>query len=116
MSRPERRDRGERARGDASEDVFDPIWARPEITNRRAPRSRQDIAEAAIAVADAEGLEALSMRRIARELGLGTMSLYHYVAGKDELLDLMADAIMGNQLVDDADLQQGWRHALRAIA
>ena len=49
------------------------------------------------------------MRRVAAELGLGTMSLYHYVRGKDELLDLMSDAIMGGQLVDDGELQQGWR-------
>ena len=45
------------------------------------------------------------MRRVASELGLGTMSLYHYVRSKDELLDLMGDRIMGGQLVDEADLQ-----------
>ena len=89
---------------------------RPEPTGRRAPRSRDDIAEAAVAVADAEGLEAVSMRRVASELGLGTMSLYHYVHSKDELLDLMGDKIMGGQLVDDAELQKGWRAGLTAIA
>ena len=89
---------------------------RPEPTGRRAPRSRDDIAEAAVAVADAEGLEAVSMRRVASELGLGTMSLYHYVRSKDELLDLMGDAIMGGQLVDEAELQKGWRAGLTAIA
>ena len=56
------------------------------------------------------------MRRVAAELGLGTMSLYHYVRGKDELLDLMSDAILGGQLVDDAELRKGWRAGLRAIA
>jgi AcrR family transcriptional regulator len=56
------------------------------------------------------------MRRVAAELGLGTMSLYHYVRSKDELLDLMSDGIMGGQLVDDAQLQKGWRAALTAIA
>jgi AcrR family transcriptional regulator len=96
--------------------VFDPIWARPEPSGRRAPQSRADIATAAIAVADAEGIEAVSMRRVARELGLGTMSLYHYVRGKDELLDLMSDAILGGQIVDDAELRKGWRSGLRAIA
>ncbi len=89
---------------------------RPEPTGRRAPRSREDIAHAAIAVADAEGLEAVSMRRVAAELGLGTMSLYHYVRSKDELLDLMSDGIMGGQLVDDAELRKGWRAGLTAIA
>jgi AcrR family transcriptional regulator len=89
---------------------------RPEPAGRRAPRSRDDIAQAAIAVADAEGLEAVSMRRVASELGLGTMSLYHYVRSKDELLDLMGDGIMGRQLVDDAELRKGWRAGLTAIA
>src|SRR5690554_3832467 len=51
------------------------------------------IVETAIAVADAEGLEALSMRRVARELGVGTMSLYRYVPGKAELLDLMLEKV-----------------------
>jgi AcrR family transcriptional regulator len=116
MSRPERRDHRGRHRGQPEEDVFDPIWARPEPSGRRAPISRADIAEAGIAVADAEGIDAVSMRRVARELGLGTMSLYHYVRGKDELIDLMSDAILGRQLVDDAELHKGWRPALRAIA
>jgi AcrR family transcriptional regulator len=116
MSRPQRRDPRERHRGAAEEDVFDPIWARAEPSGRRAPISRADIADAAIAVADAEGVDAVSMRRVARDLGLGTMSLYHYVRSKDELIDLVSDAIMGDQLVDEADLQKGWRPALRAIA
>jgi AcrR family transcriptional regulator len=120
MSRPERRNHRERdrdgRRGHDEEAVFDPIWARAEPTGRRAPRSRADVATAAIAVADGEGIEAVSMRRVAAELGLGTMSLYHYVRGKDELLDLMSDEILGRQLVDDAELRKGWRPALRAIA
>jgi AcrR family transcriptional regulator len=120
MSRPERRNHRERdpdgRRGHHDEAVFDPIWARAEPTGRRAPRSRADVASAAIAVADAEGIEAVSMRRVAAELGLGTMSLYHYVRGKDELLDLMSDEILGRQLVDDAELHKGWRAGLRAIA
>jgi AcrR family transcriptional regulator len=116
VSRPERGDQRERHRGHHEEEVFDPIWARAEPTGRRAPISRADIAQAAIAVADAEGIDAVSMRRVARELGLGTMSLYHYVRSKDELIDVMSDAILGNQLVDDAELQKGWRPTLRAIA
>jgi AcrR family transcriptional regulator len=111
--RPNRREDRPRRHDDAA---FDPIWARAEPSGRRAPRSRADIAQAAIAVADVEGIDAVSMRRVATELGLGTMSLYHYVNGKDELLDLMSDAILGGQLVDDAELHRGWRPALRAIA
>src|SRR3954469_7572027 len=94
----------------------EPIWMRPEPTGRRAPRSRDDIAQAAVNVADADGIEAVSMRRVASELGLGTMSLYHYVKSKDELLDLMGDRIMAGQLVDDADLGRGWREGLPALA
>jgi AcrR family transcriptional regulator len=119
MSRGERGIHGDRhreRRGGRRDEDFEPIWARPEPTGRRAPRSREDIADAAIAVADAEGLDAVSMRRVASELGLATMSLYHYVRSKDELLDLMGDGIMAGQLVDDADLQRGWRAALTAIA
>jgi AcrR family transcriptional regulator len=105
-----------RGRGRHRDEPFEPIWSRPEPSGRRAPRSREDIAAAAIAVADAEGIDAVSMRRVAAELGLGTMSLYHYVRSKDELLDLMADGIMGGQLVDDAELHKGWRAGLTAIA
>jgi AcrR family transcriptional regulator len=117
MSRARERrehDRGRQRRRRA--EPFEPIWARPEPTGRRSPRSREDIAAAAIAVADAEGIDAVSMRRVAAELGLGTMSLYHYIRSKDELLDLMADGIMGGQIVDDSELRHGWRAGLTAIA
>jgi AcrR family transcriptional regulator len=59
----------------------------------RAPLSQTSIVEAAIAVADAEGIGALSMRRLARRLGYEVMSLYNHVANKDELLSLMVDAV-----------------------
>jgi AcrR family transcriptional regulator len=113
-ARPERDQH--RGRGRRRDEPPEPIWLRPEPTGRRAPRSREDIAEAAVAVADTEGIDAVSMRRVASELGLGTMSLYHYVRSKDELLDLMSDAIMGGQLVDDAEVHKGWRAGLTAIA
>jgi AcrR family transcriptional regulator len=116
MSRAREERERQRGRGRHRDERLDPIWMRPEPTGRRAPRSRDDIAAAAVAVADAEGLEAVSMRRVASELGLGTMSLYHYVHSKDELLDLMGDRIVGGQLVDDADLARGWREGLTAIA
>jgi AcrR family transcriptional regulator len=116
MSRAREERERHRGRGRHRDEVFEPIWARPEPTGRRAPRSRDDIAQAAIAVADAAGIEAVSMRRVASELGLGTMSLYHYVRSKDELLDLMADGIMAGQLVDDVEIHKGWRAGLTAIA
>ena len=112
---PREQHRG-RGRGRRRAELEEPIWIRPEPSGRRAPRSRDDIAEAAVAVADADGLDAVSMRRVASELGLGTMSLYHYVRSKDELLDLMGDRIAAGQLVDEADLRRGWREGLTAIA
>ncbi|MET8678914.1 TetR/AcrR family transcriptional regulator [Streptomyces sp. NPDC004647] len=74
------------------------------------------IVTAAVAVADAEGLEAVSMRRVATELGAGTMSLYRYVPGKAELLDLMLDKVndVGDTTEYDPDL--GWRGVLDLIA
>ncbi|WP_405894661.1 TetR/AcrR family transcriptional regulator [Streptomyces sp. NBC_00104] len=73
------------------------------------------IVEAAVQVADAEGLHALSMRRVATELGTGTMSLYRYVPGKAELLDLMLDRVQ-RPSENPADLGDGgWRSALEAM-
>lgn len=78
--------------------------------------SREAIAAAAIALADAEGLEAVSMRRVGGALGVGTMSLYHYVRTKAELLSLMGDAIAGEFLVPADAMPADWRGGLRAIA
>jgi AcrR family transcriptional regulator len=92
------------------------IWTRPE-PGARSPRfSRELLAAKAMEIADAEGLDAVSMRRVASELGAGTMTLYHYVGNKQELLDLMDDAMMAELLVDPERLEGGWRDALRAIA
>ncbi|KES06830.1 TetR family transcriptional regulator [Streptomyces toyocaensis] len=73
------------------------IWARPERTGRgpRPAYTRADIAAAAVRIADTEGLDAVSMRRVAAELGCGTMSLYNYVPRKEDLYELMVDAAGG---------------------
>ncbi|MFJ9812209.1 TetR/AcrR family transcriptional regulator [Streptomyces sp. NPDC101158] len=70
------------------------IWARPERTGRgpKPAYSRRDIVAAAVRIADAEGIDAVSMRRIAADLGCGTMSLYNYVPRKEDLYELMVDA------------------------
>jgi AcrR family transcriptional regulator len=73
------------------------------------------IVRAAIGVADAEGLAALSMRRVAAELGVGTMSLYTYVPGKAELLDVMLDTVLGEVAKPDG-VAGGWRAKLEAYA
>ena len=72
----------------------DVIWMRPEraAAGRPAGHSRDEITAAAIAVADREGLDAVSMRRVAACLGTGAASLYRYLATREDLLDLMTDA------------------------
>lgn len=93
------------------------VWLRNEPGTRRPRWSRDEIAAAALRIADAEGLDAVSMRRLAVELGAGTMTLYHYVKTKDELLALLFDAVMGEVVVPaDQQLPEDWREALRLIA
>lgn len=83
------------------------VWTRqrPE-PRRRAPGVEQYVA-AALAVADAEGLEAVSMRRVAGDLGSGTATLYRYITNRDELVDLMIDAVQGEDPLPDALLPEG---------
>jgi AcrR family transcriptional regulator len=73
------------------------------------------IVAAAIEVADAEGLGSLSMRRVAEKLGVGTMSLYTYVPGKAELLDVMLDTVAGETARPES-VEGGWRPWLELIA
>jgi AcrR family transcriptional regulator len=73
------------------------------------------IVEAAIAVADAEGLAALSMRKVAERLGRSAMSLYTYVPGKPELLDVMLDTVIG-ETPKASPPDGGWRPAVEAAA
>jgi AcrR family transcriptional regulator len=82
---------------------------------RAAPAlSRAEIVDAAIAIADAEGSDAVSMRRIAQVLRAGTMSLYWHVANKEQLLDLMLDALLGE--VEVPEPSGDWRADLRTQA
>jgi AcrR family transcriptional regulator len=93
------------------------IWMRPEPQSRRPRLTRDAIAEAAVRIADTEGFDAVSMRRIAAELEAGTMTLYHYVRTKDELLSLVLDSIMGELVVPDGEpIPDDWRAALTLIA
>jgi AcrR family transcriptional regulator len=99
----------------SSEDLV-PIWARPAPGERKPAYTRERIAEAALKIADAEGYEAVTMRRVAAELGAGTMTLYHYVRNKDELTAMMDDSIMAELLVPADELADDWREALAEIA
>ncbi|WP_417308430.1 TetR/AcrR family transcriptional regulator [Devosia sp.] len=68
----------------------------------------------ALALADGEGLDALSMRRLGRELGAGAMSLYHHVGDKEELLDGMVDLVFAE--IHSPESQTDWQAAMRARA
>ncbi len=76
--------------------------------------SKQRVVAEAVRLADREGVEGLSMRRLADALGAGAMSLYYYVANKDELLDAMIDVVF-----DEIELpphEDDWQSAIRVLA
>ena len=90
-----------------------PRERRPRETDRGL--SRESVVRAGVRVADAEGLRALSMRRVAAEFGVSSMALYRHVAGKDELVLLMADAAFADiELPKPAP--DGWRARMEAGA
>jgi AcrR family transcriptional regulator len=93
------------------------LWTRVPPPSRQPRLTREDLASTAVRLADARGLEALSMRRLATELDVGTMTLYHYVRTKDELLTLVTDAVMGEIVVPSTTtIPDGWRAALTLLA
>lgn len=102
--------------GEAEGDFEPMVWFRQEPASRRPAHTRADIARAAMEIADSEGFEAVSMRRVAQRLGAGTMTLYHYVRNKDELITLMSDAVMAEVVVPEGELSDDWRTALTQIA
>src|SRR5258708_16715765 len=91
-----------------------PIWARTKDAPRPA-LSRASIVAAAIAIADAEGIDAVSIRRVAAELGTRAMSLYTYIARKEDLLDLMSDEINAELLIE-GELPAHWRRAVSQVS
>ena len=90
------------------------VWTRQRPSPRRQAPSVERIVARAVAIADTEGLAALSMRRVAADLGSGTASLYRYVTSRDELLDLMIDEVRGEEPVPE--LTGDWRADLTAVA
>src|SRR5262249_25334110 len=110
------REREPRGRGRRDERREQPIWTTPEPGARRAGHTRDEIARVAMVIADEEGFDAVSMRSVARALGSGTMTLYHYVRDKDDLLALMDDALMAEVLVPDDEFPETWREAISEIA
>jgi AcrR family transcriptional regulator len=105
-------------RGEARRSM-DLLWGRSHAATRgpKAALDLETVVRAGIELADAEGLEALSMRRVAERLEMGTMSLYTYVPGKAELLDLMVDTVYGERADEVAvEADSGLRTRLEALA
>ncbi|MBC6469939.1 TetR/AcrR family transcriptional regulator [Actinomadura alba] len=91
------------------------MWARPTGDRRRSALTQEAVVAAAITLADREGLAAVSIRRVAAELGARTMSLYSYIESKEDLLDLMFDEANREVLIEDG-LPGDWRAAIILIA
>jgi AcrR family transcriptional regulator len=93
------------------------VWERPEPVARAVPvpLSRERIVRTAIAIADADGLAAVSMRSVGAALSAGPMRLYGYVATKEELLDVMVDAVYAEMAIEEP-LSGDWRSAFRLLA
>jgi AcrR family transcriptional regulator len=90
-------------------------WQQPTRKPVRTSLSRARIVEVATAIIDAEGTEAVTMRRIATELETGAASLYAYVSGKDEVLALVHDEVMTELVVPDLD-PLSWQESIRVFA
>ena len=81
---------------------------------RRTPLSRERVIDAALALADAEGVDALSMRRLGKALGVEAMALYNHVRNKDEILDALVDRVFAE--VEVTQIEGDWRHEMRKRA
>ncbi|NUR59050.1 MAG: TetR/AcrR family transcriptional regulator [Catenulispora sp.] len=102
------------------------VWERMALSPpaHRPVLTHAMIAEAALRIADADGLAAVSMRRLATELGVSSMTCYRYVSGKDDVIELMLDMVRAGMLLDEGELADGesgdgsdrWRRVLRASA
>jgi AcrR family transcriptional regulator len=89
--------------------------SRPEpAIETRAPLSRERVLETAVTLADRHGIEWLSMRKLADELGVAAMSLYYYVPNKVELIDGMIDIVFGE--IEPPSLELDWKTAMRRRA
>jgi AcrR family transcriptional regulator len=78
------------------------------------PLSRERVLTTAVAFADRHGLDALSMRKLADELGAGAMSLYHYVPNKEQLIDGMVEIVFSE--IEPPSLELDWKTAMRRRA
>lgn len=88
------------------------VWTRPRRQKEQAPLSREQIVAAAVRLLDAEGIEALSMRKLGTEMGTAATSLYRHVANKDELIELVVDEVYGELELPEAGGPDAWRASL----
>lgn len=96
---------------------IDSVWTRAaEKAAGPQPLSRETIVSAAIEIADTDGLEAVSIRRLATKLGARPMSLYSHIERKGDLIDLMVDEVMGGAVLPESPPSGDWRNDLRRIA
>lgn len=96
---------------------LDTVWTRDEEqASGPQPLSREAIVSAAIEIADADGLEAVSIRRLATRLDARPMSLYSHIGRKGDLIDLMVDEVMAGAIIPGGPPTDDWREALRQIA
>ncbi len=105
-----------------SEQPVPSVWARPPRQREQQALSRDEIVAKALVLLDADGIEALSMRKLGTKLGAAATSLYRHVANKDELLELVVDEVWGEIDIPAADGPDGWRaaaerggHSVRAM-
>ncbi|GAA0284258.1 TetR/AcrR family transcriptional regulator [Cryptosporangium japonicum] len=90
------------------------VWARPKRGREQPALSREQIVAEAVKLLDSEGLDALSMRNLGKQLGAGATSLYRHVASKDELIEFVIDEVYGE--VDAFSVDAEWRAGLTACA
>src|ERR1035438_7005947 len=83
-------------------------------TKRRSPLSRERVLRAAVVLADTDGIESLTMRRLGQDLGVEAMSLYNHVASKDDILDGIADLVFSE--IDLPPALADWKTAMRLRA
>ena len=81
------------------------------LAEQRAPLSRERVLRAAVELADREGIEAMSMRRLGQELGVDAMAIYRHVRDKDDLLDGVVEIVVGE--IDRPAPLDGWKATLR---
>jgi AcrR family transcriptional regulator len=91
------------------------VWDRPP-RKERSTLTVDQILQAAVALLDEEGIEALSMRKLAARLGVGATSLYWHVKNRDELVVLIIDAVHGEIAMPDDDPAQDWREVVSTVA